>query len=207
MSRALVVSAVLQRSDPADDDRGKRAPLRAGGYPFGGEGPHVKEETKKRLATLLDRYDEEQLGSTQHAQETQTAQDALRTSFGQLRTAVIRPLMEDIGTVLQQRGHDYTIVEKDASPDAPGTLQDGMIAMYMFPSRSGAPSTTRALGHGPHIAFRSDPYWRRIIVHTRHVTPPYGGLPGEQREYALAQMTAALVEQEILQVVEGMLHT
>jgi len=167
----------------------------------------VNEETKMRLATLLDRYDEEQSGTTQHAQETQTAQDALRTSFGQLRTAVIRPLMEDIGTVLQKRGHAYTIVEKDASPDAPGTLQDGMIAMYMFPSRSGAPSTTGALGHVPHIAFRSDPYWRRIIVHTRNVTPPYGGLPGEQREYALAQMTAALVEKELLQVVEGMLHT
>jgi len=198
---------VLHALDPAYDDRGKRAPLRAGGYPFGGEGPHVKEETKKRLATLLDRYDEEQSGRTQHAQETQTAQDAVRTSFGQLRTAVIRPLMEDIGTVLQQRGHDYKIVEKDALPDASGTLQDGMISMYMFPSRSGVPSTTRALGHVPHIAFRPDPYWRRIIVHTRNVTSPYGGLPGEQREYALSQMTAALVEKEILQVVEGMLHT
>jgi len=166
----------------------------------------VNDETKTRLATLLDRYDEGQSGAKQQVQETQTAQEALRTSFGQLRTTVIRPLMEDIGMVLQKRGHDYTIVEEDASPDAPGTLQDGMISMYMFPSGSGAPSTTRTLGHVPHIAFRSDSYWRRIIVHTRNVTPPYGGLPGEQREYALSQMTAALIETELIQVVEGMFH-
>jgi hypothetical protein len=167
----------------------------------------VNEETIKRLATLLDRYDEGQARAKQHAQATQTAQDALRTSFGQFRTTVIRPLMEDIGTVLQQRGHDYTIVEDHTSPEVHDTRHAGMIAMYMFPSRSGAPSTTRALGHVPYIIFRADLHWRRIIVHTRHVTPPYGGLPGEQREYALTQMTAALVEMELLQVVEGMLHT
>ena len=167
----------------------------------------MKEETKKRLANVLDRYDEEQSGAKKQAQETKTEQEELFQSFGQLRTEVIRPIMEDIGTVLQTRGHDYKIVEEDVSTDAPGTQKDVMISMYIFPSRAGAPSTTRELLHFPRISFRSDPYWRRIIVHTRHVTPPYGGLPGEQREYALAQMTAALVEQEILRVVEGMLHT
>jgi len=50
----------------------------------------VKEETKKRLAHVLDRYDEEQSGAKKQAQETKTDQEELLKSFGQLRTEVIR---------------------------------------------------------------------------------------------------------------------
>jgi hypothetical protein len=166
----------------------------------------VKEETKNRLANVLNRYDEEQSGAMKQAQETQTAQEELLQSFGQLRTAVIRPIMEDIGTVLQTRGHDYKIVEEDVSTDAPGTQQDVMISMYIFPSRAGAPSTTRELLHFPRISFRSDPYWRRIIVQTSNVTLTYGGLSGGRGEYSISQVTAEFVEKELVQIVEGILN-
>jgi hypothetical protein len=166
----------------------------------------VKEETKNRLANVLNRYDEEQSGAKKQAQETQTAQEELLQSFGQLRTEVIRPIMEDIGTVLQTRGHDYKIVEEDVSTDAPGTQQDVMISMYIFPSHAGAPSTTRELLHFPRISFRSDPYWRRIIVQTSNVTLTYGGLSGGRGEYSISQVTSEFVEKELVQIVEGILN-
>ena len=50
----------------------------------------MKEETKKRLAHILGRYDEEQSGAKKQAQETKTDQEELLKSFGQLRTEVIR---------------------------------------------------------------------------------------------------------------------
>jgi hypothetical protein len=165
----------------------------------------VKEETKNRLANVLNRYDEEQSGAKKQAQETQTAQEELLQAFGHLRTEVIRPSMEAIGTVLQTRGHDYKIVEEDVSTDAPGK-QDVMISMYIFPSRAGAPSTTRELLHFPRISFRADPYWRRIIVQTSNVTLTYGELSGGRGEYSISQVTAEFVEKELVQIVEGILN-
>jgi hypothetical protein len=114
--------------------------------------------------------------------------------------------MEAIGTVLQTRGHDYKIVEEDVSTDAPGTQKDIMISMYIFPSRAGAPSTTRELLHFPSISFRPDPYWRRIIIHTSNVTLTYGGLSGGRGEYSIAQITSEFVEKELVQIVEGILN-
>ena len=134
----------------------------------------MKEETKNRLANVLNRYDEEQSGAKKQAQETKTEQEKLLQSFGQLRTEVIRPIMEDIGTVLKTREHDYKIVEEDVSTDAPGMHKDVMISMYIFPSREGAPATTSGPLHFPRISFRPDPYWRRIIVQTSNVTLTYG---------------------------------
>ncbi len=165
----------------------------------------MKEETKKRLAHLLDRYDEEQSGANKQAQETKTEQEELLKAFGQVRTKVIRPIMEAIGTVLQTRGHDYTIVEEDASTDEQGTHQDGRISMYIFPLRAGAKSTTSELVHFPHISFRPDPYWRRIIVHTSNTAPTDGESSGGRGEYAISQVTSDLVEKELVKVVEGML--
>ena len=165
----------------------------------------MKEETKNRLANVLNRYDEEQSGAKKQAQETQTAQEELLQAFGHLRTEVIRPSMEAIGTVLQTRGHEYKIVEEDVSTDAPGK-QDVMISMYIFPSRAGAPSTTRELLHFPRISFRSDPYWRRIIVQTSNVTLTYGGLSGGRGEYSISQVTSEFVEKELVQIVEGILN-
>jgi hypothetical protein len=166
----------------------------------------VKEETKKRLAHVLDRYDEEQAGAKKQAQKTKTAQEELLKSFGQLRTEVIRPIMEDIGTVLKTRGHDYKIVEEDVSTDAQGTQKDVMISMYIFPSRAGAHATTRELLQFPRISFRPDPYWRRIIVHTSNVTLTYDGLSGGRGEYSIAQITSEFVEKELVQIVEGILN-
>jgi hypothetical protein len=166
----------------------------------------VEEETKKRLANVLDRYDEEQSGAKKQARETKTEQEELLKSFGQLRTKVIRPIMEDIGTVLKTRGHDYRIVEEDASTDEQGTLKDVMISMYIFPSHSGEKSTTSDLLHFPHISFKSDPSWRRIIVYTNNMTRAYGVLPEVHREYSISQITSALVEKELIQIVEGILN-
>jgi hypothetical protein len=166
----------------------------------------VKEETKNRLANVLNRYDEEQSGAKKQAQETQTAQEELLQAFGHLRTEVIRPSMEAIGTVLQTRGHEYKIVEEDVSTDAPGTQQDLMISMYIFPSRAGAQATTRELLHFPHISFRPDPYWRRIIIHTSNVTLTYGGLSGGRGEYSISQITSEFVEKELVQIVEEILN-
>jgi hypothetical protein len=166
----------------------------------------VKEETKNRLAHVLNRYDEEQSGAKKQARETQTAQEELLQAFGHLRTEVIRPSMEAIGTVLQTRGHEYKIVEEDVSTDAPGTQQDLMISMYIFPSRAGAPSTMRELLHFPRISFRADPYWRRIIVQTSNVTLTYGELSGGRGEYSISQVTAEFIEKELVQIVEGILN-
>jgi hypothetical protein len=167
----------------------------------------VKEETKKRLARVLDHYDAAHAQAETHAQDTQTAQDDLLQAFRQLCTTVIRPSMDAIGQVLHTRGHAYTIVEADGTPDAHGTPTEVRIAMYLLPWPAGAPSTPRVLEHCPHIAFTPDPYWRRIVVHTRTTTPTQRALSGGRGEYALSQVTAALVEQELVKVIEGMLET
>ena len=166
----------------------------------------MEEETKNHLAHVLNRYDEEQSGAKKQAQETKTEQEGLLQSFGQLRTEVIRPIMEDIGTVLKTRGHDYKIVEEDISTDEQGTQKKVMISMYIFPSRAGAQATTRELLHFPHISFKPDPYWRRIIIHTRNVTLTYGGLSGGRGEYSISQITSEFVEKELVQIVEEILN-
>ncbi len=114
--------------------------------------------------------------------------------------------MEDIGTVLKTRGHDYKIVEEDVSTDAQGTQKDVMISMYIFPSCAGIPSTTRELLQFPYISFRPDPYWRRIIVHASNVTLMYDGLSGGRGEYSISQVTSEFVEKELVQIVEGILN-
>jgi hypothetical protein len=166
----------------------------------------VKEETKKRLANLLTRYDEEQSEARKNAQATKTEQEELLNSFGQLRQKVIRPVMEDIGAVLKTHGHDYKIVEEDASTDDQGKQKDALISMYIFPSGAGAKATTIELCNFPRISFSPDSYWRRVIVHSSNMTPTRGGSSGGRGEYSVSQVTSELVEKELVKLLEEVLN-
>lgn len=171
-------------------------------------GVRVRDETKARLEALMARY-EKRLAEIRKRQElTHKRHDAFIGEFERLVDETIRPAMEDVGAVLRSRGHEYEIATTKGYTDFDGRLHNTQITMRLYPvgiDRSLFVSTST-----PYVAFASDWLDTRVTVQESTAMPVGNskapgnrGKSGKGAAYSLGQLTPAVVEREIVDVLAG----
>src|SRR5438093_1326931 len=71
----------------------------------------MKEENESRLKSLMEKFEQKLAKSKDAKDRQQSEEDTFYLEFKRVRTEVIRPAMEDIGTQLKTRGHTVEISE------------------------------------------------------------------------------------------------
>jgi DNA gyrase/topoisomerase IV subunit A len=158
----------------------------------------MKNQTKLELEAILDGYEKKQLEERLRQDQEQYELETYIEDFKELREKVIRPVMEDMGDILEQKGHDFKIKEKEYSMDKKAFATEARIEFKIFP-RSNA-EEFYAENH-PSVMFSSDVTSRNIKVHGSYVMPGRRGERELIRTYAISEITSDNVEKEILDIL------
>jgi hypothetical protein len=151
------------------------------------------------LGTLLDQYDQTRRAA--HEREDQIVADRALfiEQFAELRRAVLRPVFEQAGAILKERGHDFSIQEEEFAAQAAGKTVEGGIVFRVAPA--GMEKATPADDHLRALSFTTRHYNKTVWI--RNGAVPYEGAAANGG-YALARINAQLVEDEVLKLMTAM---
>ena len=158
----------------------------------------MKNDIKSKLETLLDNYEKKQLEEEIKQEQIQTAKEIFLENFKELMENVIRPAMEDIGEILEQKGHQYNIAEQEYSIDRKGFIKEAHIEFNVFPT--GKTEKFRFDNH-PSVSFATDTGSLIVEAHGSYVMPEVRGEKYHLGTYELSEISGDLVEKEILDIL------
>jgi hypothetical protein len=163
-------------------------------------GENMNKETKSQLDTLIDKYEQRLVEAKTKQEQIKSEEEAFLSEFKRLREGVIRTTMEEIGAHLKVRGHDYRISETEESVEEEGRTQDAEITFSIFPA--GIDRSFYKPENTPSISFTAPRYKKKISVHGSNMMPNRGGSAGPRGEFKAEEINSALVEREVLGVLE-----
>jgi len=160
----------------------------------------MKKEVKSHLDALMDKYEQRLKEAKNKQEQIKSEEEAFLREFKRLREEVIRTSMEEIGNQLKTRGHDYRILETEESVDGEGKVINAEITMNIFPS--GIDRSLYTPQNTPSITFTAPRYKKRICVEGSNIMPKREGAAGPRSEFKAEETNSALVEREVLGVLE-----
>ncbi|MGH8642842.1 MAG: hypothetical protein ACRET6_14100 [Burkholderiales bacterium] len=116
-------------------------------------------------------------------------EDNFPAAFAHLKLAVIRPVFENVGSRMKERGHAFNISEE------PG----GKISIHIVPP--GANQAIHPYDWFPTFSFYGAPFTRTIGVHGRNMRPNSSGSSGERGDYRVAAVSKEVVEKELMKFI------
>jgi hypothetical protein len=169
----------------------------------------MNDSTLERLARAQAvRQERIRPARLQEAQK-QAAQARFSAAFPPVRDQVIRPVVEEFHEYLSASGHTSQILIQDDPPPHHGVTdwyESALIALVVFPADSDAEQATRwrqerqrDMSFLPQVRFGAIAPQMRVGVYVSDMVPGCsGGQGGVVRSYRLDELTADLVERELV---------
>jgi hypothetical protein len=153
---------------------------------------------KDSLGKTLDAYDTRRSADVAREKKTKDDDELFLTRFAELRRTVVRPVFEEVGAMLAERGHSFDISEEEFAGDAGGKVREAGISLRIAPAGMPAP-------------LHADDHERSLSVSTRHYNKTVwvsggralhaGGTAGAKGAYAIERVDRQLVEEEVVRLV------
>jgi hypothetical protein len=163
----------------------------------------MKNQTRQELEALLDSYRRKRQEAKRRQDQEQYELELYLDDFKDLREKVIRPVMEEMGDILEQNGHEYNINEREYSLDKKAFALEALIEFKIFPR--GNEEEFYAENH-PSVMFSSDVASQKVKVHGSYVMPERRGERELIRTYSISEITGDIVEKEILEILTKAFH-
>ena len=163
----------------------------------------MSEEAKAALDRLLDDYDKKLQERQKMEGKKQTEEEAFAQAFKKLSSSVILPIMEKMGLHLKMRGHDYRVYEEDETVDAEGRTRDACIYINIYPA--GIERSKFGSTNTPSVKFSATKSNRLVCIYMNKIMPDRGGSWGPNETFDTANITSALVERKILELLREIL--
>jgi hypothetical protein len=154
----------------------------------------MADRLKDELAKLLDGYDTRRSADQAREKKAKDDEASFLVDFAELRRAVVRPVFEEAGALLEARGHRYSIAEQELTAGSGGS--EAAITLRIVPSGTKAPlhEDQRSLT----IATR---HYNRTVWINSGEAGGAGGLAGAKGALGLDRVTRELVEDEVIAFV------
>lgn len=160
----------------------------------------MDEETKQRIDSLLNNYEKKLAEDKKQQEEAAALMDAFLERFTELRSTVIRPVLETIGREMTAHGHDYKVEERDEKYIMGEGKQDAAAIFRLYPKR--ADGKTYNSSNAPMLSFVCTTYQNKIEVHSYN-TAPSKGMTGQLiGAYNPQEITPDLVEKIVMEVIQ-----
>jgi len=162
----------------------------------------LDSEIKKKLSAVLDEYDKAVANRQKAVEKSKSEHEKFIEEFKRLRTEVIRPVMEEFGVELRQRGHEYEIEERDETHDYEGRTLSAHITMTVYPKDIERNEFTKRFSDTPYVWFHASTYEKKIHVGSSNIMTGRGGSGGPTGEYEITQVNHNFVEQQVARGLE-----
>ena len=158
----------------------------------------MKNEAKTQLRKIIADYDEKLAEAERVAAANSAAQAAFPERFATLRTGTIRPAIQEIADLLNERGHKASVHEQEESSTAEGGVKSAAVSLHVVPK----PFTHKAAETSAiEITFSANRSERKVAVSSRNTMMSHGGSVGKRGEYEVDAVTADVVASHAIQTL------
>jgi len=147
---------------------------------------------------MLDQYDERRRVDVEREQKAKDDDAQFLAGFATLRREVVRPVLEEAGALLAQRGHGFSIVEEEFAANAAGKVREACISFHIVPAGMGAPLHAQDHEHSLSIITR---HYNKTVWISAGKALDAGGVAGSKGAHALARVDRPLIEAELVKFV------
>ena len=160
----------------------------------------MKDEEKKQLKKIIGDYDEKLAEAARLDAATRAAQVAFPERFLALKTETIRPVIQEIADVLNERGHEAAVREQDESSSTAGGVKSAAISLRLVPKPfAGNPAEANPVAI--EISFSANRVERKVTVSSTNTMMNHGGRIGKRGEYDLDAVTSDVVASHVIQTL------
>lgn len=159
-------------------------------------------DVRKQLDAILETYDRKLKEKKEGIEKTKKEEETFLKEFKKTRSQVIRPVMEEMGRRLKERGHNYRIKEEEETQDSEGRTKDARITMDIYPSELDPVEYILEPGSTPTISFSAIRYKKKVAIYGSNIMPYRGGTGGPRGEFDISQINSDFVTQEILKMLQ-----
>jgi hypothetical protein len=154
---------------------------------------------KDSLGKTLDAYDQRRSADVAREQKTKDDDALFITQFAGLRRDVVRPVFEQAGALLAERGHAFEITEEDFVAAAAGkAMREAGISLRIAPAGMAAP--LHAHDHERSLSITTQHYNKTVWISAGRSLEA-GGIAGAKGAYPLDLVDRQLVEEAVVKFV------
>jgi hypothetical protein len=161
----------------------------------------MADRMRDALSKTLDKYDERRRTDAAREQKTRDDEARFLERFAELRRELARPVFEEAGALLVERGHGYTITEQEFSAGAAGGIVEAGISLNVLPA--GQPPAAQD-DHSRTLSLTTRHYNKTVWIHVGRALDS-GGVAGSKGAFALERIDRQLIEDEVLRLVSAVL--
>ena len=158
----------------------------------------MADDMRAELTRMLDQYDERRRAELAREKKGRDDDAQFLASFAELRREVVRPVLEQAGALLAQRGHGFSIVEEEFAADAAGKVREARISFHIVPAGMATPLHQGTHEHSFSLTTR---HYNKTVWISAGKAMDAGGVAGSKGAHALARVDRPLIEAELVKFV------
>ena len=160
----------------------------------------MKNENKKKLESILSAF-ESKYKNLMKEQESKTgARKEFLDGFKRLCDEKIKPVMNEIGQILREKGHDFIIHDRRENKNEKGGTFDSRITMEIYPNGKGRGGTREFPAQ---VFFSAQKDKEKITVHEKKKASgtTEDTTSVELKKYTLTTLSTDDIEREIMESI------
>ena len=160
----------------------------------------MKDEAKTQLTKIIGDYDAKLAEAARVDAANRAAHEAFPERFASLKAETIRPAIQEIADMLNERGHEASVREQEESSTAEGGVKSAAVSLRIVPK----PFAHKSGDSSPisiEIAFSANRSGRKVAVSSTNTMINHGGTVGKRGEYELDAVTTEVVTTHVVQTL------
>ncbi len=160
----------------------------------------MNDESRSLLKKIIGEYDAKLTEAERVAAATRAAHAAFPERFVTFKTETIRPELQEIADLLNERGHEASVREQDESSSAVGGVKSAAVSLRVVP-KPFAHKSTEPNSSAIEITFSANRSDRKITVSSTNTMMNHGGRVGKRGEYEIDDVTKEVVASHVIQTL------
>ena len=160
----------------------------------------MKNEQKSQLTKIIGDY-ETKLSEAERLDVAKRAADAaFPERFLTFKAKTIRPALQEIADMLNERGHDASVRDQEESSSAAGGVKSAAVSLRLVP-KPFAHRTGEISPVAIEVMFSANRAERKITVSSTNTMTSHGGSVGKRGEYEIDVETSEIVANHVIQTL------
>jgi hypothetical protein len=155
---------------------------------------------RQSLGKVLDAYDARRQSEKTRLEQIRNDEAKFLENFGVLCRQLVRPVFEEAGAMLSERGHRFSLSEQAFAVDPSGKVTEASVSMHVVPSGMGSPAKMESHAWTLSVSTR---HYNKTVWFDAGAAMSEGGISGSKAAYPLEKVDRQLIEEQVVKFVSG----
>lgn len=152
------------------------------------------------LGKVLDAYDARRQAEQSRLENAKRDEAQFLERFDELCRTQVRPVFEEAGAMLAERGHRSSVTEQPFAVDASGKVTEARLSLHVVPAGMGSPARMESHAWTLSVSTR---HYNKSVWFDAGAAMSEGGMTGSKAAFPLDKVDRQLVEEQVVRFVGG----